>query len=493
MVYYSNFFQLTSRIRNMMRGKILLGSILLISTLTLLAGLFMHFQASPKLTPLTPELSKHAAMRDSKGVFYPGALEEVKTLIVAAKEDRVKICLVGTGMSQNSQNNGGNGFLLMNLKKMNHVEIDAKQKTATIQGNVTFSEMEQEANKHKLATKVRQASGIFGIVSSICTNVHGWDLKAGCIEHTVRTLYVLDSDCNEIIAQQGDLIFKNTVGSFGGTYLIYGAVIELTDNIPLEGVFIERDTVEEALEELPGFDDDVDMGLITVGRTKCYLRKFSAVSRTPTVSKDLKPEGTLGTYAERLLIDVVRTCALLRLKKPVEWVYEQILLKTLSTPQKMLRNEFMNVSVNAINKPLKGVLYHHKVCLVEYFVKKEDVPDLVELFRKEYSNTIVLNAALRFVKAQKNSCSIYAKTDMYALVICWDQRQDPAGLKRSQQRNERILEFLADRSGTFYMAYKNKPEDIASFYPEFVRNLNIHNTIFSNQMIEAIRNVSPPA
>jgi len=137
-------------------------------------------------------------------------------------------------MSQNEQIVASTNCSTMKLDKLNLTTIKADEKVAIVRGNVSFQDMESEANKFGLTTKVRQASGIFGILSSIVTNVHGRDFKAGCIGNTVNWIRALDSESNEVEIRRGSEEFKACVGSFGATYLLFEVEIQLTENIILK-------------------------------------------------------------------------------------------------------------------------------------------------------------------------------------------------------------------------------------------------------------------
>lgn len=425
--------------------------------------------------------------RGEDKVFLPKTLQEVKRLALAAKSSKLKVCLVGSGMSQNGQNYGKDGFIMVNLRGINGITLDSSEKTALVYGNITFRELEEAANKHALAIKVRQAAGIFGVLASISTNVHGWDHKSGCIGTTVRTIYALDSECNDLVIKRDTEEFKACVGSYGGMYLMYGAEIELTDNILLKKKVDAYSKFEEALAHFPAPEEDVDMALITVGSSKSYLVRFFPAERTPQVSKNLEFEGRVGPYIERLIIDIARFFEILRLKKIMEWFYENLIALDWTSSSEKLRNEFMNVNVNAIKKPFKGVIHRHELWLVEYFVKKEDLPALVEMFKAEYKDVFVFNAAVRFVKKYTETYSSYAETDVYALVICWDQKHSRKYLTRTRERNQRFLAFLQERGGKFYMAYKNNARDIVVFYPEFAKKMCREDSLYSNTMVELIK------
>jgi len=152
---------------------------------------------------------------------YPKDLDDLKYMVRLARNNGIKICLVGAGLSQNEQNKGTTDFVTIKLDRMNEVKIDIGREVAIVTGNTLFRDMEAEANLYGLTTKVRQGSGIFGILSSIATNVHGWDLKDGCIGNTVNWIRALDSDANELFIRPEDSKFKECVGSFGGSYLMF--------------------------------------------------------------------------------------------------------------------------------------------------------------------------------------------------------------------------------------------------------------------------------
>lgn len=146
-------------------------------------------------------------------IIYPKNVEELQKIVRLAREKGYKICVVGSGMSQNDQNVGGKKFITLKLDAMNKVEINAQQHTAIVVGNVNFGELEDAANEHSLAVKTRQASAIFGVLSSISTNVHGWDYKTGCIGSTVNWVNVIDEMGNSLLVEKIHLNSRNVLVS----------------------------------------------------------------------------------------------------------------------------------------------------------------------------------------------------------------------------------------------------------------------------------------
>lgn len=421
-----------------------------------------------------------------KGVCYPATLPELREIVQEAKRSWQKICLAGAGLSQNGQNRGGDGFVRVKLDLMNAVVIDPVREVATVRGNVTFADLEEAANKHGLAVKVRQASNIFGILSSISTNVHGWDLRSGCIGDTVNSITVLNEDSKSQTFVPGTEGYKTSVGSFGGVYLIYEAEIQLTKNILLRKEGRCFDTLKDALGNFRDNLRTADLGLIKVGREKFYTLMHYPISTSGSASCIPIREEKTGSYLERLLVDISRLMMLIKMRKPLDRLYVWIMESKWNKTGEGLRNEMMAAHVNAIYKRFKGIFATHEFWLVEYFVQEKHLEGLIALYKEQYEDTFVINIAIRYVPKYVETYAHYAGTNVFSVVICWDQIMNDEHIKKSEKRNDAFLEYLYKRGGKFYLAYKNKTADMVKFYPEFASMIKKKRTVFSNEMIERI-------
>jgi len=252
----------------------------------------------------------------------------------------------------------------------------------------------------------------------------------------------------------------------------------------------------EALTDFKAKSPEADMGLIWIGKTRFHSTTFKPVSATireGRISTNLSLEGPHGALSERVLVEVVRIMMALGWKKIWDEFYEKWIEGDWTQPDMKLRNEHKNVPVNVINKPRTGIFYPHKFWLVEYFVKEEHLEELVALCRIEFQNLFVYNATIRHVRKYEETSTPYARTDVFSLVVCWDQVLTPEQIDVSTSRNGRFLDFLKPRGGTFYLAYKNTPEDAEEFYPEFAELVKERgdSSLFSNLMIEKIRSLVP--
>lgn len=420
------------------------------------------------------------------GVSYPSNLSQLRDVVFAAIDARRMLCVVGAGMSQNGQNVGERGSMTVKLDKMNKVEVNPSTNTAVVTGNVTFSELEDAANEHGLAVKVRQASAIFGVLSSISTNVHGWDHKAGCMANTVNWVNVFDEKGNARKIRNGDPEFKECVGSFGTRYLMWQAEIQLTPNILLRREAESFDKVMDAVEHFKKNMDRADMALIMVGKKRFNTVLFYPESSAGAQSKYLLSEPSRGSYFERLMVDISRFLIWMRMKGAFDFMHGTFIEGVWRRPAVKLKNEFMNVNVNAIKKRFTGFASTHKFWLVEYFIEEKHLPAFFELYNELYKDAFVLDASIRYIPRFLNSRTAYAKTDVFSIVICWDQVLTDKEIRITQERNDKFLDFLRKQNGTFYLPYTNSGKDMAEFYKEFAMNLKKERRVFSNAMVEAM-------
>lgn len=422
-------------------------------------------------------------------ILFPNNLEELQNIILYAKEKNYKICMIGQGLSQNSQNIPSNdNFITIKLDRMNNIKINPEKHTAIVTGNSTFIDVENETNKYGLTVKVRQASGIFSVLSSISTNVHGWDHKAGCIGTTVNWIRAFDDEGKIQYIDRNHIQFKNCIGSFGMGFLFFEVEIQLTLNVMLQKEVKFFVKVKDALNEFKENFNKADLGLIKIGGSKGFITLlYYPISNVPIIS-NLKREPYNGIYFDRLSIDISRFFLFIKSKSIVESIKRKLLDNEQNTNGLQLpRNEIMNVKINAIKKKFNGIVSLYKFCLVEYFMQEKYIEDFLSLYYKLYENIFVYNATIRYIPEYHDTCTSYSQTCVFSIVICWDQKLTPIEIEKSKRRNDIILDFLFKINGNFYLAYKNTSNNIKKFYPEFVERIQQKNSLYSNKMIDSLK------
>lgn len=425
--------------------------------------------------------------RERESVHWPSMLSDLQKIIADARRSGHKIRLVDAESTRDRQGVGRSSTIKVRLDLMSSVTIDPDKMVAVVRGNARFTDLEDEANRHSLAVRVRQPWGASGVLASISANVHGLDCRDGCIGNTVSSVTVLDQDAELQTFTPGTDGYKQTVGGFGSVYLIYEAEIQLAKNVVLRRVCTRFDSLDDALWKFRSSLDAAHLGVIRVGRKHFYTVMHYPVSRVGTKSAVLATKRNRGPWTERLMADASRLMVwagmkgiLDRLRGEAEAGWKKKKVK--------LRNEVVSVPVSAMQRKYKGIFTTHQFRTVEYFVEERHLGGLMALYREQYKSTLVLSVSITYVKAYKETHAQYARTDVLAVAICWSQSMTSEGVRRSRERNDVFLEYLRRNGGTFCLAHGNRTSDIAKFYPEFVSMVRSNETIFTSRVIEQVRN-----
>lgn len=402
----------------------------------------------------------------------PTTIEEVQDIVREAARDGIKVSVVGAGMSQGKQAlppdpENGKRNIVLNLSKLKNIEIDADQRMARVRGSVTWSELQHEANKSGLAIQVMQASNVFSIPGSISVNCHGWDHRAGAVANTVRSITIVDADGDVRKLYPEDDLFKCVAGGYGGFGVIVEADIDLTDNDYLEewGEEVAPKDYIDYFKNVVQKDDDIAMHLYRLSLDpKDLLGTGVAVSYSKTgqagSADKLTDEPKRGKRIERVELHGLRR---LWWARKFAWLYEMTnaLKAKVST-----RNEIMRPSINPV--------FNHSMAdtewLQEYFVKEEDLADFLKFLGGVLMENGVplFNASVRYVKKDERALLGYATGgDRFAVVLFFNQSLVPAKVEKTRKWVQKVIDYLAEREGTFYLPYQHfaTREQFQTCYP----------------------------
>ena len=323
----------------------------------------------PKLTAFyfTPE--KHDPGVSAGGDYHrnpdadlqePQSVEDVQNIIRAAVRDGKKVIPKGAGMSQGKQFlPDGKEAVVMDLRRLNTIEINAKAKTATVGAGVIWSDLQQQANTHKLALKVMQASNVFSVGGSIGTNIHGWDHRTGMLSETILSMDVINAQGElQTVTPEVDL-FHHITGGLGLFGTVVSVTLKLTDN--------ER--LVERAEEIPiaNYHHHFQTHVLNDETKKMHLYRLSldpsnllgtgvAVSyekenlmSLPEVTEKLVMERPNGTRLDRILVNLVRRFPWMQ---NLYWNTEH---------DRLLRNDSPSMTTNEVMKPMINAMLNSSV------------------------------------------------------------------------------------------------------------------------------------
>lgn len=400
---------------------------------------------------------------------FPSTVDEVKNIILEAKQTGKKVAIVGASMSQGKQALPPEGQIVINMKKFNAIEIDPATKIAKVGAGVIWQELQREANKEGLAVQVMQASNIFSIGGSLSANCHGWDHTAGALANTVRALTIVNAEGEKIRLLPQDRLFKCVVGGYGG----FGVIVEVELSL-IENYLLEKRGVEMAPQHyVKYFKEQVRANkntalhlyrlsldpdhLFESGVAVSYVRKGTEKVTTPLVDE---PED--GRRSERIALHLVRRS---KWARKFAW---QLLKRDMLTPSCSSRNEVMRV-------PIRSALNNSRVdaeWLQEYFVKGKDLEKFLKFLGTllKENGVPLFNASVRYVKQDEHAELGYAKEgDRFAVVLFFNQSLHPDKIEQTKKWVGKVIDYLVLHEGTYYLPYQQfaTQAQFRSAYPQW--------------------------
>lgn len=177
----------------------------------------------------------------------------------------------------------------------------------------------------------------------------------------------------------------------------------------------------------------------------------------------------------RLVINFSKTGGLGR---RIRWALEKRLEPRLH-PCIVSRNQAMNakepclVSRNQEMYDAMGYLQNRLPdtdILQEYFIVPEKMPDFIDGLREvvQRDGANLLNVTIRIVHQDKITALPYAKQDMLAFVLYFNQKLNDEESRRLQKTTVDLIDLAIRLEGTYYLPYQlyYSPEQLRGAYPE---------------------------
>ena len=371
------------------------------------------------------------------------------------------------------------------------VLIMSSLKKVSIMSGALFSEIQHFLDKQGLSVKAMQSVNFCTVGGTLAANAHGIAHDPGCIGATVKKMRVMlaNGDIKEITPK--DKLFGLVIGGYGLCGIILDAELEVVKN----EIYEWKRTIIDYKEFPDYFQRNIENnekiglfhGRLSVSPGSSYMREtfVNTYEKIDNALQELPPiKEAKDNWMIRPIIEFSKTGRIGRWTRMVLEKY----LSPLITPKQVTRNQQMYNKMSYLKNPAEET-----EILQEYFVPHDKmvkfIDDLRDVIQK--SNVNLLNVTIRSVKKDTITKLPYAKDDMFAFVLYFNQGFNKKESEALEKVTGELINKVIEAGGTFYLPYKlyYTKEQLKQAYPaidDFFRLKKQHdpNGLFSNTFYE---------
>jgi len=414
------------------------------------------------------------------GVVKVTSVEDVEKTLAFARDNSLKITSAGSQHSMGGQSFIRGGIVL-DMKGYNHVNVDVENKVVTVGSGATWEKIQQALDAEGLAVNAMQSINIFTVGGTLSVNAHGLGHQPGPVAPTVRSMRVMlpsGAVVNASPTENADL-FSHVLGGYG----LFGVILEVDIDV-MENEVYEWNTEYIAHTDFNehyknNIDGNHDIGL-TYSRMSVAPHSYMKEVAVHTFKKvdfkeeipELEPWGN--TTVNRFIINFSKTGSFGRwtrwmLEKYVEPSTHTCISRNQAMSQRdvcyVSRNQEMYDSMGYLKNKLKDT-----DILNEYFIPRDKMDQFIDGLKEvvQTNDANLLNVTVRTIDKDEVTSLPYAKEDMFAFVLYFNQKLNKEEAAILQKTTVDLIDLSTNLGGTFYLPYQlyYSPEQLRKAYPE---------------------------
>jgi FAD/FMN-containing dehydrogenase len=414
------------------------------------------------------------------GISKITSIDDIKSALQFARKKNLKVTSAGQHHSMGGQSFIQNG-LVLDMRDFNQIKLDREHRILNAQAGATWMQIQQFLDKEGLAVQAMQSMNIFTVGGTLSVNAHGIAHKPGPVASTVKSVRIMlsNGEIKTASLSENPELFKSALGGYGLFGVILDADIEVVDNEVYQRK-IDYINYVDFPEYYRRNIENNDQVRLTYSRISVSPSSFLTETAVHTFTKiryggeipALKPDEQI--WLTRLAINFSKTGSFGRWVRWTLEKYAQPGLDTcLSRNQAMSQGDVCLVSRNQQMHNSMGYLKNRLKdtdILQEYFIPPEKMPSFVDglrtIVKAEGAN--LLNVTVRVVHQDTVTALPYAKQDMFALVLYFNQKLNEKESKILQKTTTDLIDLAIGLDGTYYLPYQlyYSPEQLNKAYPE---------------------------
>ncbi|NUE96023.1 FAD-binding oxidoreductase [Gilliamella sp. ESL0232] len=386
----------------------------------------------------------------ASAIMQPESTQQVSELV---KNTSGPISIAGGKYSMGGQTAINNGIQI-DTQKLNHViDFTPEKKLLTIETGATWRQVQELIDPYNLSVKIMQSYANFSIGGSLSVNVHGRYIGEGPMILSVEKFKIVlaDGAIVEASPKENQDIFYGAIGGYGGLGVITEVTLRLVDNVKVKRI----SDVMPIAKYYPYFMQQIRSDKSAIFHNSViYPPDFEEV-RAVTFKETQEPLTILDrlrpidqySFEQEQKIKIVASS---NLGKHLRKLYDDI---DYTKQPVMWRNYEASYDVSNL-QPIKSK--NKSFALQEYFIpieRFEDFyPELIAILKKHQAN--VINISIRHANPDNGSLLAWAKTEVFAFVIYYQQDTDEQSKKKVGIWTRELIDAVLAKGGSYYLPYQ---------------------------------------
>ncbi len=445
------------------------------------------------------------------GIVKVTTVQDIQDAVQFARDHKLNVTAAGSRHSM-----GGHTFvkdgLVLDMRGFNQVRLDKEHKILNVQTGATWKQLQLFLDQYGLSVKAMQSINIFTVGGTLSVNAHGIAHNPGQVAPTVRSFRILLSggEIKNCSPAENSELFHHALGGYGLMGVILDVDLDVVENEMYVWKTHYLDYKDFAAYYQKTVDGNPRIGL-AYGRLSMSPSTFLNETAIHTYEKThtevpvapLKLPGYV--WLDRLIINFSKTGDFGR---RVRWTMEKYgeprLHNCLSRNAAMSREEGCFVSRNQEMYDSMDYLENRLKdtdILQEYFIPRDKMPRFVDGLRTivKGNGANLINVTIRIVHKDDITTLNYAKQDMFAYVLYFNQKFNEREGQILQKTTSDLIDLALDLDGTYYLPYQlfYSKDQLRRAYPridEFFAAKRIYDPgeLFTNKFYEKYGRAARP-
>ncbi len=437
------------------------------------------------------------------GIVKVATVQDIQNALQFARDHKLKVTAAGSRHSM-----GGHTFvkdgLVLDMRGFDQVRLDKEHKILNVQTGATWKQLQLYLDQYGLAVKAMQSINIFTVGGTLSVNAHGIAHNPGQVAPTVRSFRILlsNGDIKQCSPTENAELFHHALGGYGLMGIILDVDLDVVDNEMYLWKTHYLDYKDFASYYEKNVEGNPNIGL-AYGRLSMSPSTFLAETAIHTYEKTHTDVPVVPlklpryVWLDRFIINFSKTGDTgRRFRWTMEKYGEPRLHTCVSRNEAMSReegclvsrNQEMYDSMDYLNNRLRDT-----DILQEYFIPHDKMPQFVDGLRSivKGNGANLINVTIRIVRKDEITTLNYAKQDMFAYVLYFNQKFNEREGRILQKTTTDLIDLALGLDGTYYLPYQlfYSKEQLRKAYPrvdEFFAAKRIYDPdeLFTNKFYE---------